>query len=111
LDRRYRTSTQRFEFLSAGPAKELTSVSTVRPPLFLLPTTKAGGAIGDFFLDLIRHILPHSTATNFIFVGETGFKFLVRGTIRNAPGTDAVIKFFDGVQWAYVNEAGFSPAT
>src|SRR5262249_3299305 len=93
------------------PPDELSPITTVRPPLLLLPAREAGRTEGDLLDHFLRYFIPHPTAADAGVVREARFQFLVCRAVGNTPWADALIVFLHAINGASVDEATCLAAT
>ncbi len=101
----YRLRSEGVQFVPTRASDELGGIAAVRPPPFLLPTSKAWCTMGYFFYYFTGDLIPRAIATNPMFIGETRFKFLVSRAVGDAPRADTLVVFFDGIDRAGVDES------
>src|SRR5262245_32768473 len=111
LDRGYRLRAEGLQLLLPSPPDELSPITTVRPPLLLLPAREAGRTEGDLLDHFLRYFIPHPTAADAGVVREARFQFLVCRAVGNTPWADALIVFLHGINGASVDEATCLAAT
>lgn len=86
-------------------AQKLSCVTTMSPPLFLLPANKSRRAVGDLVANGIRNLIPMTIATDTFRASELGVELLMSTAISNTPGANPVRELFHGVDMTSVDIA------